>query len=396
MSVQNRKIGIFGGSFNPIHTAHLMIAEAARDQFELDEFIFVPTGHAPHKTFHGEKDQLFRKEMLNLAVAGNEHFSVCDYELNRTEISYTWETLKHFREIYPDATLYFLIGEDSMFDFETWKHPEIICENAHLLVALRSAKDAAHVQEQVSYLKEKFEAEVFLLDIPAFSISSSFIREQIAQGRSIRYLVPDAVDAYIRENGLYRDAHAMRFAEMEQKLKGMLKKSRYIHTQGVVATARHLAGLHHYNEEKAAVAALLHDCAKYMPPEERVSYCESHGVSVNDAERVNAELLHAKCGAIMAEEEFGIENQEILHAIRVHTTGEAEMNILDQIIFVADYIEPHRDKAPHLEELRALAETDLDQTTARILEDTLNYLKINGKAIDDTTQEAYDFYKRYL
>ncbi|MBE6010606.1 MAG: HD domain-containing protein [Lachnospiraceae bacterium] len=188
----------------------------------------------------------------------------------------------------------------------------------------------------------------------------------------------------------------MQFEEMERKLKSKIKKSRYIHTQGVIAAARHLAQIHHYNEEKAAIAALLHDCAKYMPEEERVAYCESHGVDVNDAERTNLTLLHAKCGAVMAEEEFGIENQEILHAIRVHTTGEPEMNLLDKIIFVADYIEPNRTHAPNLEMLRALAETDLDRTTAVILSDTLDYLKKNGRTIDDTTQEAYDYYKQYL
>lgn len=391
-----KRIGIFGGSFNPIHTAHLMIAEAARDQYALDQLIFVPTGHAPHKTFHGTDDQTVRKELLLCAIQDNPGFALSTYEFEREEVSYTWETLLHFREEYPGAELYFLIGEDSLYDFETWRHPERICEEAHILVALRSSKDTEALSEQISHLENKYHAKIDLLSIPGFAISSTYIREQAAKGHSIRYIVPDAVAEYIASHNLYRDAHAMQFEEMERKLRTSLKKSRYIHTQGVIAAARHLAQIHHYNEEKAAIAALLHDCAKYMPEEERVAYCESHGVDVNDAERTNLTLLHAKCGAVMAEEEFGIENQEILHAIRVHTTGEPEMNLLDKIIFVADYIEPNRTHAPNLEMLRALAETDLDRATALILSDTLDYLKKKGRTIDDTTQEAYDYYKQYL
>ena len=391
-----KRIGIFGGSFNPIHTAHLMIAEAARDQYALDQLIFVPTGHAPHKTFHGTDDQTIRKELLLCAIQDNPGFALSTYEFEREEVSYTWETLLHFREEYPGAELYFLIGEDSLYDFETWRYPERICEEAHILVALRGSKDAEVLSEQISHLQDKYHAQIDLLNIPGFAISSTFIREQATKGHSIRYIVPDAVANYIVSHNLYRDTHAMQFEEMERKLRSNIKKSRYIHTQGVIAAARHLAQIHHYNEEKAAIAALLHDCAKYMPEEERVAYCESHDVEVNDAERVNLTLLHAKCGAIMAEEEYGIENREILHAIRVHTTGEPEMNLLDKIIFVADYIEPNRTHAPNLEMLRSLAETDLDRTTALILSDTLDYLKKTGRTIDDTTQEAYDYYKQYL
>ena len=391
-----KRIGIFGGSFNPIHTAHLMIAEAARDQYALDQLIFVPTGHAPHKTFHGKDDQTIRKELLLCAIQDNPGFALSTYEFEREEVSYTWETLLHFREEYPGAELYFLIGEDSLYDFETWRYPERICEEAHILVALRGSKDAEVLSEQISHLQDKYHAQIDLLNIPGFAISSTFIREQATKGHSIRYIVPDAVANYIVSHNLYRDTHAMQFEEMERKLRSNIKKSRYIHTQGVIAAARHLAQIHHYNEEKAAIAALLHDCAKYMPEEERVAYCESHDVEVNDAERANLTLLHAKCGAIMAEEEYGIENQEILHAIRVHTTGEPEMNLLDKIIFVADYIEPNRTHAPNLEMLRSLAETDLDRTTALILSDTLDYLKKTGRTIDDTTQEAYDYYKQYL
>lgn len=393
---QGQKIGIFGGSFNPVHTAHLMIAEAARDQFMLDQVIFVPTGHAPHKTFHGNQDQIVRMEMLSAAVQDNPGFAVSDYEFRREEISYSWQTIADFQAQFPEAELYFIIGEDSLYDLETWKYPERILGQAKILVAARSGADDDSVSRQAAFLTEKFGGSISVLDLPVFAISSTFIREQAAHGRSVRYLVPDAVAVYITANGLYQDAHAMRFAEIEILLKDRLKKSRFIHTEGVVSVARHLARIYHYNEEKASMAALLHDCAKHMPDEERIACCEAHGVPVTDSERSNLSLLHAKCGAILAEEVYGVENQEILHAIRVHTTGEAGMNLLDKIIYVADYIEPNRTAAPHLDELRALAETDLDQTVARILSDTLNHLKESGRVIDDTTQKAYDYYKQYL
>ena len=186
----------------------------------------------------------------------------------------------------------------------------------------------------------------------------------------------------------------MTFSEMQEQLQNELKESRYQHTMGVVNTARTLADRYGADRSQAETAALLHDCAKYMPLSQRISYCESHGVPVSEAERRNLTLLHAKCGSILAREHYGVTDPEILHAISVHTTGEPAMNLLDQIIFVSDYIEPGRNQAPHLEQLRKTAQTDLEETVYRILSDTVEYLKDSNGTIDTTTNLAYQYYQK--
>jgi predicted HD superfamily hydrolase involved in NAD metabolism len=187
----------------------------------------------------------------------------------------------------------------------------------------------------------------------------------------------------------------MELTEIRKKLKKELDKDRYEHTKGVMYTAGCLAMAHEYPIDKAMLAGLLHDCAKCLEDDVKISICEKHHVLITDAEAANPTLLHAKVGAVLAEEKYGVHDPEILHAITVHTTGEPNMSILDKIIFIADYIEPKRDKAPHLEYVRKLAFEDLDACTAEILYDTLHFLRHRKGAIDPATEITYEFYKPF-
>lgn len=187
----------------------------------------------------------------------------------------------------------------------------------------------------------------------------------------------------------------MDFKEIQEKLQNSLNKARYEHTMGVMYTAGCLAMAHGYDMDEAMLAGLLHDCAKCMPYEDMVSLCQEHQVEITPSERANKALLHAKAGAILARTEYNITNTEVLHAIKIHTTGEPGMNMLDKIIFIADYIEPGRDQAPNLEQLRKLAFEDLDACVAKISYDTLSYLRTKNQVIDPTTEETYHFYKAY-
>lgn len=187
----------------------------------------------------------------------------------------------------------------------------------------------------------------------------------------------------------------MDIEEIRESLKKELKKSRYIHTLGVMDTAVHLAEIHGGDVEKARYAGLLHDCAKCLTDDEKVDLCRERGIEISKAEAGNPALLHAKCGAVLAKERYGVEDKEILHAIRFHTTGCPDMTLLDKIIYIADYIEPNRDQAPHLAELRALAETDLEETLYRILKDTVDYLLVqNPDNMDEITLKTYQYYKK--
>lgn len=188
----------------------------------------------------------------------------------------------------------------------------------------------------------------------------------------------------------------MKYREIQKDLKKKMKPSRYQHTMGVVSTAKHLAQIHGADISQAALAALLHDCAKHIEDDKKIAICREYGVSITDAEMANPSLLHAKCGAILAEYNYGIMDMDILHAIKVHTTGGLDMDLLDKIIFISDYIEPNRDKAPHLKELRELADRDLDKTTYCILKDTVDYLNQRSEQMmDPITKEVYLYYAKF-
>lgn len=187
----------------------------------------------------------------------------------------------------------------------------------------------------------------------------------------------------------------MEINEIRKQLKKELDKGRYEHTKGVMYTAASLAMAYEYSIPDAMLAGLLHDCAKCIPNDEKIKLCEKNHIVISDVEYKSPYLLHAKLGAFLAESVYGVTNPEILHAIKVHTTGEPSMSLLDKIIYIADYIEPGRDKAPNLTEVRKLAFHNLDACMARILDDTLKYNKGRGNSIDQTTQVAYEYYKHF-
>lgn len=177
------------------------------------------------------------------------------------------------------------------------------------------------------------------------------------------------------------------------KLKKELDKDRFEHTLGVAYTAANLAMSMGYDIRKAYLAGLLHDCAKCIDNDRKFRLCKENGIILSDIEYENPFLIHAKLGAFIAQSEYGCEDEDILAAIRSHTTGQPGMSVLEEIVFVADYIEPGRDKQPRLEVIRKACYQNIKLGILMILEDTLNYLNSRKAAIDPTTQETYDYYK---
>ncbi|MBQ9156381.1 MAG: bis(5'-nucleosyl)-tetraphosphatase (symmetrical) YqeK [Eubacterium sp.] len=180
--------------------------------------------------------------------------------------------------------------------------------------------------------------------------------------------------------------------EIKHDLKKLLKKSRYEHTLGVEYTACCLAMRYGADMEKAGLAGLLHDCAKYLSPQELLTYGKLYGLSISPYEKASPELLHAPVGACIAREHYGIEDEEILSAIRWHTTGRPHMSLLEKILFVADYMEPNRYKQEDLDQVRSLAFVDLDQCLRVILTDTVAYLKTRSFVTDPMTEKTWDYY----
>lgn len=182
--------------------------------------------------------------------------------------------------------------------------------------------------------------------------------------------------------------------QLDHKLKRHLDDDRYEHSIGVMYTAGAMAMRHHFNVERAMIAGLLHDCAKCVPASEKIKLCKKYGLSVSDVERKNPGLLHAKLGAYFIRAKYGIEDEELCNAVTYHSTGRPEMTLFDKIIYIADYIEPNRTKAPNLDDIRYLAFTDIDACLYSILEATLDYLKDRRDAIDPLTEETYRYYKQ--
>lgn len=183
------------------------------------------------------------------------------------------------------------------------------------------------------------------------------------------------------------------YRKLRKKLKDVLTKSRYEHTLGVEFTAASMAMRYGIDIEQAELAGLLHDCAKCIDDEEKLDECKKYGLQVTDVEKRNPFLIHSKLGAVHALMIYDVNDQQILSAIRFHTTGRPDMTMLEKVIFIADYIEPGRDKAPNLPEIRQMAFTDIDEAMYMILKDTLEYLEEEGGEKDDMTEKTYLFYK---
>lgn len=199
-----RKIGVFGGTFNPIHYGHLMIAENACEQFDLEKVIFMPTGHTPHKAFMGEDMSVHRCEMVRLAIRNNPRFDISYREVQSQGVNYTYETLAQMNTEFPNNRFYFILGADSLFDFHLWRHPERICREAVILAAVRDELNEEKVDQQIQKLRETYSGEIYRLNTPNFNVSSKSIRERICRGQTIRYMIPDEVASYIDHRKLYR------------------------------------------------------------------------------------------------------------------------------------------------------------------------------------------------
>lgn len=199
-----RKVGIMGGTFNPIHNGHLMLAKEAFRQFSLDEVLFMPCGNAYMKADQKVESGQTRADMTALAISGEPHFTLSQIEIMQPGNTYTYQTLERLKAENPDVEYYFIVGADSLFHMTEWVNPERIFANCHVLAAIRGDKTYSDLNEQIELLKQEYAADVRILETVCMNISSSDIRRKIALGESIENDVPEAVRRYIEEKRLYR------------------------------------------------------------------------------------------------------------------------------------------------------------------------------------------------
>ncbi len=381
------RIGIYGGTFNPPHIGHIRAADCAIDKLGLNKLLLIPDRIAPHKIIpEGSPSPQQRLEMLRCAAAGADKMDVSDLELRRPTVSYTYETVAQLHDLYPEAKLYLLMGTDMFLSFSQWRKPEEILRYAALGVFYRGE---AGERERVSALAAQMaDYEIVLLENPVTAISSTQLRRLLAFGCAEEFL-PAGVGHYIREHGLYGTGKAycgLSETALEQTVVRLLDPGRVAHVLGCRDTAVALARRYGANETDAARAALLHDITKALDGPLQLTVCRAYGEELDSFSAKNAKTLHALTGALVAKWVFG-ENEAVVSAIRSHTTGKANMNLLEKIIYVADYVEPNRN-FPGVEKLRQLADTDITAALTLGLEMTLDMLKKQGREISPESAEA--------
>ena len=383
------RIGIYGGTFNPPHIGHIAAAKQAVGRLSLDRLLLVPSNIAPHKVLPpNSPTALQRLEMLRIATRDCPMLEVTDIELCREGISYTWQTVQALRKQHPDAQLVLIMGSDMFLSFREWKNPEQILADASLAVFYRGDKNERDaIAAEKAYWEEK-RVSVQLVENDVINISSTQMRRLLAFRCAAEFL-PEGVLDYIRENYLYdtrTNWKNLPMEQLEQVVVSLLKPSRVNHVLGCRDTAVALARHWGADETDAARAGILHDITKAIDGPLQLTLCRAYGRILSDFSRKNPKTLHALTGSLVAERIFG-ENEEVVSAIESHTTGKADMNLLEKIIYVADYMEPCRN-FPGVERLRELAYTDMDAALKLGLEMTLVHLKNQGAEVSPESREA--------
>ncbi|MDD6188046.1 MAG: nicotinate (nicotinamide) nucleotide adenylyltransferase [Clostridiales bacterium] len=350
------KIGIYGGTFNPPHVGHIKAAGDAVKALGLDKLLVVPTAQPPHKELpEASPTAEQRLEMAGLAFAGVEKAEVCDIELTRGGRSYTVDTVKALREIYPGDELWLIMGGDMFYSLTEWYRFEELLNEVGFAVADR-ADESEKLKEYAGRMRRDWAAKVEFIPERPIEISSTELRRKIANAEGRELLAPE-VYAYIVKNRLYGVKPQLDWLR-EEAIK-LLAPKRVAHVMGCEQEAVRLAERWGEDVYSAAAAGILHDITKKCSTKEQLILCEKYGTVTDTLELEAPKLLHSKTAADMAWAEFGI-SPEVREAIRWHTTGRPGMTLLEKIIYIADYMEPNRD-FEGVEELRRLAYEDIDR-----------------------------------
>ena len=404
------KVGILGGTFDPIHRGHIMIAQAAKEQFGLDMMWIMPARIPPHKQREFITDDIHRLMMIELSIP-DESLEMNVMEFARPGKSFTSDTLSMLVAEHPDGELYYVMGQDSLQDFPKWHEPETIANLAKIPVAVRDA-DEEGFRQLLEERNRQYHDAFFPLNMGYQPVSSTMLRKMIRSGEDTDLIAPKAL-IYIRRFGLYgQKATAIRtetfdrFHRYVELLSKKLSAHRLSHCIGVA----HLAAdfMQEYEERHGTVpsadglydsvqqtylAGLLHDCAKFIPHDEYVSVCEQYGIPVTEDERSVPEVLHAKVGRYLAEHEYGIEDTIILSAIEKHCVGDVDMNAVDLAVFTADFCEPFRDHRPlgcTLHSIRMLGYENLIQAALKAIDCTVLYVRTMGWTLDNRTIDVIE------
>ena len=370
------KIGLFGGTFDPVHDEHVKIVTTAIAELNLDKVIVLPAYVSPFKDREDTSSEEDRLNMVRLAFDGIERVEVSDYEIKKAAVSYTSETVTYFKKLYKKDDLYFIMGEDSLKTFRKWNRPDVIVKNAEIVVCGRYGSYVDFDAEQ-NYFDLHYGKKFIKTDYEGSSVSSTKVRTYSRLNIPLGGMVPEKVGKYIKEKNLYG------VNDYAEYLRSVLTEKRLIHTANVVTAALIKGKELKLDSEKVELAATLHDHAKYLDPENYKNF---------RYKGIPQQVVHAYLGAYLAETELGITDRDVLDAIKYHTTAKAGMTDLQKLIFTADMIEDGRDY-DGVERLRELFYTEaLDVSFKACLKEECEHLAAKGYELFVETLNAAKYY----
>lgn len=384
------KIGILGGTLDPVHNGHIEIAMAAMAALGLDQVALMPSGDPPHKT--RATDRLDRLRMAELAAEGRPGLYASDLEIRRQGRTYTVDTLSTLAVEHPEVEWTYILGADALNKLDTWKEFPRIARLCSFAAVSRPGCDEDLARLRAGAISSCYHTRVDLLPVSGPPLSSTAVRKRVAEGLPIDDCVPGPVADYIRRKGLYLCKYSE--AQILDRLKGMLTWHRFTHTLGVADTAQRLAAGCGVEPLRARLAGLLHDCAKSMPLDEMRELVVKNLPDIDEEELDTRAILHAPAGMVMARDVFGVRDASILSAIRKHTVGDGQMSPMDALIYVSDFIEPGREPFPGLEKARKLAEKDIYRAMVCCTQLTAKHLKSQGKHVHPRSQALLDHYDK--
>ncbi|MBE6704335.1 MAG: nicotinate (nicotinamide) nucleotide adenylyltransferase [Ruminococcaceae bacterium] len=410
------RLGIFGGTFNPIHKGHINASLRFYDDARLDKLLIIPDRVPPHKQAQVASSE-HRLNMLHLVyddkdLCGDRNIEISDIELCREGKSYTIVTLRELKASYPTAKLFLYTGSDMFYTLESWKEGDEILRMCSIYTAAREVGERSRLEEYADIYRRKYGTECMIGDFAPVVSSSTQIRDCFGAQNDKKScyftnnLLTDSVNRYIMENGLYRKSEKERYDELINKARNNLREyvteKRIGHIIGVKNTAELLAD--HFIRlgaelvrEKVILAALLHDITKYMDQEK---LCRRYGITLSEDDKASMQTVHAITGAYFAREHYGADD-EIFGAVKHHTVGNEDMTLTEKIIFVSDYCEESRtheqcrvsremilDMVHDTHELSDSI-SKLDLITADILGKTVKYLYDSGLCVHSQTLKSF-------
>ncbi|MBO6040288.1 MAG: nicotinate (nicotinamide) nucleotide adenylyltransferase [Oscillospiraceae bacterium] len=369
------RVLIYGGSFNPPHRGHEAALHSAVKAIRPDRIMVVPAGMPPHKELAGNSpDVSARLRLAKLAFLDEPGTEVLDIELTRLGKSYTVDTLREISDRFEDAQLYFLVGTDMLVSMEKWYRFDDILSECTIVALPRDEDDYPLLEETAQMLRRTYAARVILIRKNPLPMSSTDLRAALCD-RQGRERLSDPVYGEIIRRRYYGAKPELDW--LREKAYAYLKPTRVPHVRGTEEEAVRLAERWGEDPGNAAEAAILHDITKRLSAEEQLRLYEKYDIISDAAEMAEPRLYHARTGARLARDLFGV-TDEVFSAIEWHTTGRPDMTVLEKIIYLADYTEPTRRVFPGLDEVRALTYIDLDRAMIRALTLSMEEVRARG------------------